>query len=287
LLRKHKKSENMNTQHLTAVITGATSGIGKSFAFELAEKGYNLVLTSRRKEELLKTAQYISETFHVMVETYFGDLSETKYRSEITDRIKTKSSVDILINNAGFGIDHAFYKTRIEDARSMLMTHDLAAIEFIHAVLPGMISRRSGIIINVSSLGLFFPGFTRSLYLATKSFLHYFTMALSLEVYPYGVRLQSLCPGMTYSDFHKRARENSQNDKIKTLNFMTPDQVVETSLKSLRKGNLVCIPGKLNKLLVIIAKLLPVKVLRLLSKFRIEKPGKEIADFGIRNVAAI
>jgi uncharacterized protein len=274
----------MKTQHLTAVITGATSGIGKSFANKLAERGFDLILTGRRKEELQHVATDISETYHVNVETYIGDLTDTKCRSEISARIKT-AGIDVLVNNAGFGIDHAFHNIGLADIRSMIMTHDLAAVEFIHAALPGMIRQRKGIIINVSSLGLFFPGITRSLYLATKSFLHFFTKALSIEVYPYGIRLQSLCPGMTYTDFHERARKNNQNGKIKSLNFMSPDRVVEISLKSLKNGNIICIPGNLSRLMVLIVKALPIKILRYLSRFRLEEPQIVTPNVGIHDLA--
>jgi short-subunit dehydrogenase len=276
----------METQKLIAVITGATSGIGRSFAYNLAEKGYDLILTGRRKLELENVADNICESFKVNVEVIIGDLANSNCRSVISNRIKSASNIDVLINNAGFGIDRSFYRIGLNDIRSMMITHDLAAVEFIHAALPVMMKRGQGNIINVSSLGAFIPGFTRSLYLATKSFLHYFTKALSMEVYPYGIRLQSLCPGMTYSDFHERARKNDQNGKIKSLNFMSPDRVVEMSLKSLKNGNVICIPGKLNKIMVIIAKALPVKVLRLLSRFRLEKPEteipyKDIPDFAL------
>jgi uncharacterized protein len=262
----------METQKLTALITGATSGIGKSFACKLAERGYDLILTGRRKEELQKVTEFIKATFGVKVEKFIGDLSDTRCRTEISERIKSHGKIDVLVNNAGFGIDHAFYRIGLEDIRSMVMTHDMAALEFIHAVIPGMIIRRQGIIINVSSIGAFVPGFTRSLYLASKSFLHYFTKALSMEVYPYGIRLQSLCPGMTYSDFHLRARKENINGKLNTLNFMSPDHVVDISLKSLKNGNVICIPGFLNKLMVLLAKVLPSIALRWLSHFRIEEP---------------
>ena len=277
----------METQHLLAVITGATSGIGRSFAHKLAEKGYDLILTGRRMKELETVAENISDAFRVKVKILIGDLSDATSRKEISEIIKSAGKIDVLVNNAGFGIDHAFHKIGVEDIRSMVMTHDLAAVEFIHAALPGMMSHRKGIIINVSSIGLFFPGFTRSLYLATKSFLHYFTKALSLEVYPYGIRLQSLCPGMTSTDFHERARKNDPNSKIKNLNFMSPDRVVEISLKSLKNGNLICIPGKLNKLLVILVKALPVFILRLLSRFRLEEPQTTIPNNNIPDLALI
>jgi len=262
----------MKTLHLKALITGGTSGIGRSFAYKLAEKGYDLILTGRRKKELDEVAENISETYQIKVDTIIGDLSNAQCRSVICERIKTDGNIDILVNNAGFGIDHAFHRIALEDVHSMIMTHDLAAIDFIHAALPGMMSRRNGVIINVSSFGLFFPGFTRSLYLATKSFIHYFTKALSMEVYPYGIRLQSLCPGMTYTDFHNRLSKVDFKKNRSLLQFMSPDQVVNISLKALESGKVVCIPGVLNKLMLIVAKLLPSKMLRWLSRSRIEGP---------------
>jgi short-subunit dehydrogenase len=273
----------MKTQHPKAVITGATSGIGRSFALKLAEKGYDLVLTGRRKKELNEVVEDISTKFNVRVETIIGDLTDEFCREKISNRIKSEHSIDLLINNAGFGIDHAFHRIALEDVHSMIMTHDMAAIDFIHAALPGMINLRKGAIINVSSFGLFFPGFTRSLYLATKSFIHYFTKALSMEVYPYGVRVQSLCPGMTYSDFHMRSGSESIKKVSGPLPFMSPERVVTISLKALEEGSVVCIPGTLNKLMLVIAKLLPVCALRWLSRNRIEKPqsGIKVANSGL------
>ena len=132
-----------------------------------------------------------------------------------------------------------------------------ATIELIHAVLPGMIKRRRGTIINVSSLGAFIPGLTRSLYLGTKSFVHYFTEALSAEISPFGIRVQSLCPGMTVSDFHRNICYNEMEKSKRQLPFMTPEEVVSSSLRSLEKGCTLCIPGAINKLFYIVAKLLP------------------------------
>ena len=141
----------MNTKHLKAVITGATSGIGRSFAYKLAEKGYDLILTGRRKKELDEVADDISETFQVLVETIIGDFSKDQCRSYVCERIKNSNDIEVLINNAGFGIDHAFHRISLDEVHSMIMTHDIAAIDFIHAALPGMITRRKGFIINVSS----------------------------------------------------------------------------------------------------------------------------------------
>ncbi len=275
----------METKNLTAVITGATCGIGRSFAYKLAEKGYDLILTGRRRSELQKVAEDIVKTFRIKVEIIIGDLTCAKCRSEIRAKIKSTPTIDVLINNAGFGNDRPFYNTGMKDLRAMIITHDLAAIEFIHAVLPGMMRNRRGTIINVSSLGAFIPGFTRTLYLATKSFLHHFSKALSMEVHPYGIKVQSLCPGMTSTEFHKRASKNNFSGKLNALNFMSPDKVVEISMKSLKRSRVVCIPGCLNILIVLIAKALPGMVLRFLSKFRNEQPDKmfpkNLSDLGI------
>lgn len=255
-----------------ALITGATSGIGKSFAYKLAEKGYHLILVGRRELELNAVARDLKKNYKVRVEVMVGDLSLTKFRTNIVQKIKSTASIDFLVNNAGFGIDHDFYQIKIKDLRSMVMTHDMATIEFTHAVLPGMLKRKKGRIINVSSLGAFIPGFTRSLYLATKSFVHYFTKALSIELKPHGIKVQSLCPGMTQTDFHDRDNTNTIKENSKFLNYMMPDKVTRISLQSLENGKTICIPGFINKIIVLLAKILPCKLLGFLSSFRREKP---------------
>ncbi|PLW99526.1 MAG: short-chain dehydrogenase [Marinilabiliales bacterium] len=256
----------------TALITGATSGIGKSFAYKLAEKGYHLILVGRRELELNSVANDLKETYKVHVDVMVGDLSLAKFRKSIAQKIKSNSSVDFLVNNAGFGIDHDFFQIKVKDLRSMVMTHDMATIELTHAVLPGMLKRKKGRIINVSSLGAFIPGFTRSLYLATKSFIHYFTKALSIELKPHGIKVQSLCPGMTLTDFHDRDKTNAIKENSKFLNYMMPDKVAKISLHSLENGKTICIPGFINKIIVLIAKILPCKLLGFLSSFRRERP---------------
>ena len=261
----------METKNPIAVITGATSGIGKEFASRFAEKGYDLVITGRRKIQLKEVAKSISSQSGIHVEVSTGDLSNRLYRQRLCTRIRALGNVDVLVNNAGFGINQAFQKTGIDEIRSMIDTHTVATVELIHAVLPGMTGRRRGTIINVSSLGAFIPGFTRSLYLGTKCFNHYFTEALSTELVPLGIRLQSLCPGMTTSDFHRHIHDGNLEKKMGLLPFMSPEDVVSTSLKSLDSGRVLCIPGAMNKVLYLLAKILPTQVLMMLSGFRKEE----------------
>lgn len=258
----------MSNKRHTAIITGATSGIGKAFAYQFAEQGFNLIITGRRSEELKKVAKTISATNNINVKTFIGDLTDQKIRLNLCNLIKRSRSIEVLINNAGFGIDQPFYGIHINDISSMISTHIIATTEITHAVLPKMIRQKKGTIINVSSLGAFIPGLTRSMYLATKSFVHYFTESLSMEVRQFGIRVQSLCPGMTTTDFHRNHKDAGLEKKFQLIKFMTPKKVVEISLKALRKGQVLCIPGALNKMFYIIAKNLPLWVLRKISSFR-------------------
>lgn len=261
----------METRNPIAVITGATSGIGREFATRFAGQGYDLLITGRRTNQLKEVASELSSRFGVRVMVMTGDLTDGRYRRRLCNKIMSMGNTDILVNNAGFGIDKAFHKTGIEEIRSMLFTHTIAAVELIHAVLPGMTARRRGTIINVSSLGAFIPGFTRSLYLGTKCFSHYFTEALSTELRPMGVRLQSLCPGMTTSDFHRHIHDGNLEKKMGLLPFMNPEEVVDGSLKALETGQVLCIPGRMNKVLYLLAKALPTRLLMMLSGFRKEE----------------
>ena len=257
-------------QH-TAIITGATSGIGKAFAHRFAENGFNLIITGRRPEELKNVAKTLSTTYNIIVTTFIGDLTDPQIRLNLCNLIKETGKIDVLINNAGFGIDLPFYGTCITDISSMISTHIVATTEITHAVLPEMIRQRKGIIINVSSLGAFIPGLTRSMYLATKSFVHYFTESLSMEVRQFGITVQSLCPGMTRSDFHRNHTNAELEKKFELIKFMTPEEVVDQSLKALKKRRVLCIPGALNKLFFVIAKSLPLWVLQRISGFRNEE----------------
>jgi len=262
----------MEPQKHTAIITGATSGIGKAFAQQFAENGFNLVITGRRPEELTNVAQKLSTAYNIIVSTFIGDLKDPRIRLNLCKLIKETENVDVLVNNAGFGIDRPFYGTSITDISSMISTHIVATTEITHAVLPEMIRKRKGTIINVSSLGAFIPGLTRSMYLATKSFVHYFTESLSMEVRQFGIKVQSLCPGMTSSDFHRNHNNTELEKKFELIKFMSPKEVVDQSMRALKKGRVLCIPGVLNKMFFVIAKSLPLWVLQKISGFRNEKP---------------
>jgi short-subunit dehydrogenase len=195
--------------------------------------------------------------------------------------IQQAGEIDVLINNAGFGIDHPFHGNSLGDIRSMISTHILAVSELTHIVLPGMMRRRRGTIINVSSLGAFTPGLTRSLYFSTKSFVHYFTVSLFMEVRSFGIKVQSLCPGMTRSNFHRNLQKEELEKKFGLLKFTTPEEVVFQSLKTLEKGWVLCIPGTANKLFYIIAKCLPSRILMRIATFRNKEHPMNLKDYPV------
>ncbi len=256
-----------NGQHI-AVITGATSGIGKAFACEYAKRGFDLIITGRRREELAQVADTLTKNYKVKIQIFLGDLGDPDKRKALCLLVQQAGEVDVLINNAGFGIDRAFDENEISEIRAMIGTHVLTTSELTHIVLKGMMTRREGTIINVSSLGAFTPGLTRSMYFATKSYIHYFTEALYMEVHSYGIKVQSLCPGLTLSDFHRNLDNPGLEKKLSVMKFTSPGEVVSESMKTLKKGSLLCIPGTLNKLFYFLSKCIPLRIMMKLAEFR-------------------
>jgi short-subunit dehydrogenase len=255
----------MKTTHQTAFITGASSGIGRAFACRFAQMGYDLVITGRRKPELDDIAEILRLAYQIRVEVITGDLGSRMHRRLLCRKIAACRNLKVLINNAGFGMQQEFFQAGSDTVRLMVETHVAATVELTRAALPGMIERHAGTIINVSSLGAFIPGFTKSLYLGTKSFIHYFTEALGTEVAPFGIKVQSLCPGMTTTDFHRHLESTPEKKRFRLLPFMEPEKVVSTSLRALSHGIITCIPGIFNRMLFILSRIIPTPCLAQLS----------------------
>jgi short-subunit dehydrogenase len=261
----------MKPNHPLAVITGASSGIGKVFAAEYASRGYDLLITGRDKTRLEQVAASIRSAAGVRVETITGDLGTAVHREDLADRLRHTGRTEVLVNNAGFGIDKPFHRMGSSEILSMIGTHNLAMVELTHAALPGMKARGRGTIINVSSLAAFLPGLCRTTYLATKAFMHQFSLGMSLELAPYGIMVQSLCPGFVKTNFQKAMMAGSLEKKYENMNFMTPEEVVCSSLKSLEKGKTLCIPGRNYYFYYLLSKILPLGLFRHISRFRKEE----------------
>jgi short-subunit dehydrogenase len=240
-----------------ALITGATSGIGAAFAKKYASMGYDLMITGRRLDKITRLAEEIRETNGVNVEIITAELSDQKDVDAIIDEAKGKN-IQVLINNAGFGMNTLFQKGDLNLYKTMIDVHILAPVRLIYAILPAMIQRASGTIINVSSESAFLLIPKNAVYSGTKSFLKNFTEALALDLKGTGIQVQALCPGLTRSDFHEKMgiRKAKQVNRG-VIKWALPDKVVQESLNDLAKNRVVCIPGMYEKVLIKIANVIP------------------------------
>lgn len=241
----------------TALITGATSGIGKAFAERFAAMGYDLILTGRRKQIITEVARGLKKTYKINVTVIIAELTHEKGISTVVTAIKKADELSVLVNNAGYGVEGLFKNLDVQEHLDMMTVHMSAPVRFIHAALPRMIEQKNGIIINVASLGAFAPAPINGIYGGTKSFLVVLTESIHMEVRRHGVRVQVLCPGFTHTDFQSKMGVEEELNKNKAVVWMTPEQVTGVSLKYLEKGKVVCIPGFTNKILYALTRLMP------------------------------
>jgi len=240
----------------TAVITGATSGIGAAYARRLAKDGYDLVITGRRKEIIQKLADELTKQYSIKVEVIIAELSNDNDFQKLVDVVKTKEDIEILINNAGYsgGLKHSVDIDNSEHEK-MIKVHEIIPIRLISVIVPEMIKRGRGNIINVSSMGAFLPLPSGGVYGATKAFLYNYSQSLYMELKDKGIKVQVLCPGVTQTDFGKNYYSKEFLDQVlKMMKMMPAEKVVDYSLKCLKKNKLVCIQKTSNK---VMAKLLP------------------------------
>jgi len=234
----------------TAVITGASSGVGASFAKFLAQAGLHVVLTARREERLSAMKVKLEDMHDIHVDYITADLAIESDVVNVEKYIRYHEPLDLLINNAGFSVTGKFPAIGIEDHLAMIKVHVIASVRFSHAALVAMIEAANGAIINVSSMAALLP--LRSVtYSATKAYLVTFSQALQNELAGSGVRVQALCPGFTYSEFHdNRQRVGFRRSDVPRFLWGEADDVVEASLSALPKGKLIVVPGTINKILV-------------------------------------
>lgn len=227
----------------TALITGASAGLGAEYARQLAAAGTGLILVARRQDRLEELARELREKHAVAVEILPADLSRDDGIGRVGRRIAADATLDLLINNAGFGGRGGFVRGEIADHLDMVRVHVEATVRLTKAALPGMIARGRGAVINVASVAAFSP-FSGAMYSGTKAFLAMFSENLQAEVKDKGIFVQALCPGMTHTEFHAVA--DFDKAIVPKPFWMTADAVVRVSLRRLGRGA-VCIPGWKNK----------------------------------------
>ena len=242
----------------TAIITGATSGIGAAFACHLARAGYNLLLTGRRMERLEQMKTELEQTHGIDVKYVVADLANTAEYNGLLRAIHQLPTVDMLINNAGFGNRTDFFESDFFEQQKMLDVHITATTRLVHEVVPLMREQGKGAIINVASLAAFLPAKLSYFYCSTKAFLVAFTECLRVDLLHTGIKVQALCPGFTKTEFHDKAETAHQNDWMcHPLFWMTADEVVQYSLHSLARSNVICIPGYCNRCIYWISRFIP------------------------------
>ncbi|MDZ7703910.1 MAG: SDR family oxidoreductase [Trueperaceae bacterium] len=237
--------------HHHTLITGASSGIGAAFARHLAANKTNLTLIARREDKLRALAESLEAHADVRVTVLQADLTDEDDISAVERYIRDQPDLDLLINNAGFGTQGAFYEVALDRHLAMLRLHVEASVRLCYAVLPKMIERDYGGIVNVASVAAFLPSPGNTTYSATKDYLNVFSESLRREVAAHHIAVQSLCPGFTYSEFHD-TDEFADFDRGDLPGFlwMTSDAVAQRSLGNLGSGGAVYIPGWQNRLLV-------------------------------------
>jgi short-subunit dehydrogenase len=245
-----KKTWYMGDPPGWAAITGASAGIGKEFAKQLAQQGLNLIIIARRKDRLDNFGQELVRTYGIQVESLAADLNDQNEVSRVADRLVRLENLDLLINNAGFGTTASFALADFSRQQQMMQLHMLTPVTLIKAVLPGMLVRNRGGIINTCSLASYIPMPKSAMYSATKSFLRVFSESLALEVANTNVRIQALCPGFTYTEFHEVSdMDHFDRTTIPKNLWTTVEFVVAESLAKLRKNQSVVIPGWKNRIL--------------------------------------
>lgn len=250
------------------LITGASSGLGEAFARAYAARGRDLVLVARRLDRLEALGRELTAKHGVLALAVGCDLSKFGAEARVTQAVaESGRPVDVLVNNAGYSIPQSFVAVPWEAQRDFLMTLVVSACGLAHAVLPDMVERGGGSIINVASLAGFAPGAAgHSLYPGAKSLSIKFSESLDAEYRAVGVKVTAVCPGFTLTEFAAANGTKSVMDASPRLFFQTAEQVVETAIRANEAGKVVVIPGWHNKLAWLLMRLLPDPLVRAVIK---------------------
>jgi short-subunit dehydrogenase len=240
----------MTTTNRTALITGASAGIGAAFARFLAKEGYSLLLVARRIERLEELANELSKQYNVRCDVYAADLNDPTAPASIMAYADSKNiAIDVLINNAGLSGKTAFADTPWSKLAAEIQLMVTAVTELCHLVLPGMKARGWGRIINLSSIAAFSPPGASLLYTGIKSYVLGISQSLDMELKPQGIHVTALCPGFTHSEFHDAMGTRDAANKLPSMLWQEAEDVVREGWNSVMSGKPVCVPGTVNKII--------------------------------------
>ncbi len=250
----HSTGQSAKTK--TALITGASSGIGYELAKLFAQDGYRLVLVARHRDHLLYVAGQLRETYDVSVTVLVKDLSITTAAAELVAELRQAGlPIDVLVNNAGFGAYGPFAQTSLTAEQEMMQLNMVSLVQLTKLLLPDMVSEAKGKILNVASTAAFQPGPLMAVYYATKAFVLSFSEALANELRGTGVSVTALCPGPTQSGFQQRS--GMQRSRLMSGKIMDAETVAKIGYRGLMKNKTVVIPGLKNKLLALAVRFVP------------------------------
>jgi len=238
----------------TAVVTGASAGIGEGFARHLARRGHDLVLVARRRERLEQLAAELGAGDGIRAEVLQADLAQDDGVSQVADRVRA-DDVTVLINNAGFGTIGEFSALPLEREIEEIDVNVRALVRLTHAALASMVPRKRGGIINVASTAAFQPLPYNAIYGATKAFVLHFSEGVHEEARKHGVTVTCLCPGPVKTEFQQVA--GTDESGVPSMAWMSVDSVVGAALSGLRLGRAIVIPGTLNFMMANSARMAP------------------------------
>jgi short-subunit dehydrogenase len=240
----------------TALVTGASSGIGAAIARRLAARQYDCVLTARRTDRLEKLVSEIEHVHRVSAKLVTCDLGERGGPATLIERVAELGvTVDVLVNNAGFGVYGKLVDQSEDRIARMVELNVLSVTSLTHHYVAQMASRGSGRVLQVASVGAYQPSPLYAVYSATKAYVLSFSEALNRELHGTGVSVTTVCPGLTATEFHEVAAH--EKAKWMTLVTMTADDVAEIGVRSMLRGRAVVTTGFANKIMALIVKLLP------------------------------
>jgi uncharacterized protein len=244
-----------------ALITGASAGIGAAFAHELAMRGISLVLTARRLARIETLARELHDKHGVEAHSITGDLADPSTPRKLVDEIANRGiPIDILINNAGYGVSGRFESQTWTTHADFLQVMVTAPCELVHKLLPGMQQRGYGRVINIASLAGIMPGSAgHTLYGASKAFLIKFSQSLALENTTRGVNVCALCPGFTYSEFHDITGTRGIVSKMPKWMWLSSAEVARIGVDAVERGEIVCVTGRVNRVIKSMIKIMPDK----------------------------
>ncbi len=247
----------------TALITGASTGIGYELSKLFARAGYNLVLVARSASRLEEIAQDFQQKYSILVKVMVYDLSKP-VAEDIYTQLKS-TPIEVLVNNAGSSVYGAFSTTELEKELQIIQLNLTSLTSLTKLFLKDMLERRRGRILNVASTGSFVPGPLNAVYCATKAYVLSFSEALAEELQGTGVTVTALCPGQTLTEFQKRAKV--ENTRLFQFAPMQPAPVAEAGYRGLMSGKRLVIPGFTNQIIAFLPRLFPRRVVAQMSKY--------------------